>query len=100
MKFLFVYYGGAMATTPAAQKKSNDMWMAWFKQQGKAIADIGAAVKPGKMVGKKAKAITGKMVTGYTVVMADNLEAAVAIAKTSPNVMEGGQIGVYEIMPM
>ena len=100
MKFLFVYYGGAMANTPAAQKKSNDMWMAWFKAQGKAIADIGAAVKPGKMVGKTAKAITGEMVTGYTVVMADTLDAAVAIAKTSPNVMEGGQIGVYEIMPM
>jgi hypothetical protein len=101
MKFLFVYYGGAMATTPAAQKKSNDMWMAWFKNQGKAIADIGAAVKPGKMVGKTgAKAMTGEMVTGYTVVMADNLDAAVAIAKTSPNVMEGGTIGVYELMPM
>jgi hypothetical protein len=61
---------------------------------------MGAATKPGKMVGKTAKAITGEMVTGYSVIMADNLDAAVAIAKTSPNVMEGGQIGVYEIMPM
>ena len=100
MKFLFVYYGGAMSTTPAAIKKSNDMWMAWFTKQGKAIVDMGAAVKPGKMVGKTARAITGEMVTGYSVVMADTLDAAVAIAKTSPNVAEGGQIGVYEIMPM
>jgi hypothetical protein len=100
MKFLFVYYGGAMATTPAAQKKSVETWTAWFKKLGKSLVDMGAATKPGKMVGKTAKAITGEMVTGYSVVMADNLEAAVAIAKTSPNVMEGGTIGVYEIMPM
>jgi hypothetical protein len=101
MKFLFVYYGGAMATTPAAQKKSMDTWMAWFTKQGKAIVDMGAAVKPGKMVAKTgAKAMSGEMVTGYSVVMAESLDAAVAIAKTSPNVAEGGQIGVYEIMPM
>jgi len=100
MKFLFVYYGGAMATTPAAQKKSMDAWNAWFKKLGKSMIDPGAPTKPGKMVGKTARAITGEMVTGYSVVMADNLEAAVAIAKTSPQITDGGTIGVYEIMPM
>ncbi|XUX00376.1 MAG: hypothetical protein TUN42_10930 [Dehalogenimonas sp.] len=40
------------------------------------------------------------MVTGYTVVNADNLHAAVAIAKTSPSVMEGGNMGIYEVIPM
>jgi hypothetical protein len=32
--YLFVYYGGKMAATPAEQKKSMDEWMNWFKNQG------------------------------------------------------------------
>jgi len=100
MKFLFVYYGGGIATTPAAQKKSMDAWNAWFAKLGKSVVDPGAPTKPGRMVGKTVKAITGGMVTGYSVVMADNLEAAAAIAKSSPQITDGGTIGVYEIMPM
>ena len=100
-KFLFVYYGGMMAATPAEQKKSMDAWMGWFGKMGKGVVDIGAATKPGKMVSKSgAKAISGDLVTGYSGVMADNLDAAVMMAKGVPSLPDGGMVAVYELMPM
>ena len=99
--FLYVYYGGMMAATPAAQKKSMDAWMGWFKKLGKAVIDGGVPTKPGKLVGKgSAKAIGNNPVTGYSIIKADNLDAAVAIAKGCPNIPDGGQVAVYELMPM
>jgi hypothetical protein len=99
--YLFVYVGGEMAATPAAQKKSMDAWMAWFGKLGKAVVDMGASVKPGKIVGKNGvKAVGANPVTGYTVVKADSLDAAVAMAKSNPDIAGSMQIGVYEIVPM
>jgi hypothetical protein len=100
-KFLYVYYGGAMAATPAEQKKSMDAWMGWFKKLGKAVTDIGAATRPGKIVGKGAPAAIGaNPVTGYSVIEAKDLNAALALAKDCPNIAAGGQVAVYEILPM
>jgi hypothetical protein len=97
--YLFVYYGGAMAVTPAEQKKSMDAWMNWFKKQGQAVIDAGNPTMPGKLVSKSGvKDITGEKVTGYSIFKADNIDAATAIAKTSPQ-MDGGEIAMYQVMP-
>ena len=99
-KYLFVYYGGKMANTPEEQKKSMDAWMNWFRMQGQAVVDGGNPTKPGKLVSKTGvKGITGKKVTGYSIFKASNLDAAVAIAKTSPQ-MDGGEIAIYQLMSM
>jgi hypothetical protein len=98
-KYLFVYYGGKMAATPAEQKKSMDAWMGWFGKQGKAVVDAGNPTMPGKLVNKSGvKDIAGNKVTGYSVFTAASMDAAVAIAKTSPQ-LDGGEIAVYSIMP-
>jgi hypothetical protein len=99
--YLFVYYGGMVAATPAEQKKSMDAWMAWFGKMGKAVVDIGAPTKPGKTVGRAGARATGaNPVTGYSIIKADSLDAAVDMAKGSPGIKEGGKIAVYEILPM
>jgi hypothetical protein len=99
--YLFVYYGGMMATTPAEQKKSMDAWMGWFGKLGKAVVDGGAPTKPGKIVSKSgAKSITDSPITGYSIIKADSLDAAVVMTKTCPIIPEGGQIAIYEVLPM
>ncbi len=99
--YLFVYYGGMMAATPAEQKKSMDAWMGWFGKLGKAVVEKGAPTKPGKVVSKSgAKSIRANPVTGYTVIKADNLDAAVVMAKGCPSIPEDGQVAVYELLPM
>jgi hypothetical protein len=75
--------------------------MAWFAKLGKAVVDAGAPTKPGKMVAKSgAKAIGADPVTGYSIIKADNLDAAVQMAKGYPGIPEGGQVAVYELLPM
>jgi len=99
--FLFVYYGGKMAATPAEQKKSMDEWTKWFQDQGQAVKDMGAPTMPGKLVASNSiKSIGRNPVTGYSIFQADDINEAIAIAKTSPQTKGGGQIAVYQAMPM
>jgi hypothetical protein len=75
-----------------------DEWMAWFKNQGQALVDAGNPTMAGKMVtAKGVKALSGEIVTGYSIFKAADIDAAVAIAKTSPQ-LKGGEIAVYSIM--
>ncbi len=100
--YLFVYYGGMAATpTPEQQKKTMDVWMGWFGKLGKAVVEIGAPTKPGKTVSKAGARATGKDgVAGYSIIKANNLGAAVNLAKSHPDIREGMKIAVYEITPM
>jgi len=102
--YLFVYYGGAdgaAAPTPAQQKKTMEVWTKWFDKLGKAVVEIGAPTKPGKTVGKAGARATGAdAVAGYSVVKANNLGAAVNLAKSHPDVARGMKIAVYELTPM
>ena len=97
--YLFVYYGGKMASTPAELKKSMDDWENWFKNQEQAVIETGNPTIPGKLVNKRGvKALSGKIVTGYSIFKADNIDEAIAIAKTSPQI-DNGEIAIYPIMP-
>ena len=88
-----------MAATPAEQKKSMEEWMNWFKKQGQSIVDAGNPTMANKLVNKSGvKAITGKKVTGYSIFKANDIDAAVAIAKSSPQ-LDSGEIAIYQIMP-
>jgi hypothetical protein len=57
---------------------------------------------PGKTVkGKTAtKGVSGNPVAGYSVLQAEDLDGAAALAKKSPHLASEGEIAIYEIMPM
>ncbi|HXW80758.1 MAG TPA: hypothetical protein VEJ84_14745 [Acidimicrobiales bacterium] len=72
-------------------------WGQWFQQIG------GSIVEPGNRVGTSTALGDGQgktVVTGYTVIAADNLDAAVALAKGCPGLAHEGGVEVGEIMPM
>ncbi len=99
--FLLVYYDGKPPATKAEGDKVMADWMDWFKSLGKAVVDMGNPTKPGKMVSNSGVSAVGRNpVTGYTIVKADTLEKAVEIAKSGPHLASGGQVAVYEVMPM
>ncbi len=100
--YLVVYYGGKMETDPKKAAKSMEVWMKWFKGLGKAVVDMGAPTKPGKTVSSKGtkNGVIGEPITGYTILKADSLDAAVALLKSSPQLTAGGQIVIYELLPM
>jgi len=72
-------------------------WGQWFKQIGGSIVEPGNRVATSRALGDG----QGKtVVTGYTVIAADNLDAAVALAKGCPGLAHDGGVEVSEIMPM
>jgi len=100
-KFLLVYYGGKMETDPKMVEKSMAKWMKWFADLGKAVVDGGAPTQPGKIVSSSGVKSTGaKPVSGYSILQARSLDAALALAKSCPVIADGGQVAVYPLMPM
>ncbi len=96
-KYLFLYSGGNSPKSPEEGKAMMAAWMGWFGKIGSAVVDGGAPFAPG------AKALGDARpshATGYTIVSAENMDAAVALTERHPHVAFGGGIEVFEIAPM
>jgi hypothetical protein len=100
-KFVYIYTGGQMADTPAAQEEAMQAWGAWFGTLGDAVTDMGnpfagsATVSTGGITDGAAAAASG-----YSIVTAGSLDEAAALAKGCPVVDGGGTVEVYEAVPM
>jgi hypothetical protein len=92
-KYVLVYQGGAMAETEAAQQAAMAAWGARFQSLGAAIVDGGAPFGASGAVGGGG-AQTG--LTGYSILDAPDLGAAVRLAEGCPIVADGGRVEVYE----
>jgi hypothetical protein len=97
--YLLLYSGGSMPETPAEQEAVIQAWTAWFGKLGDAVKDGGNPFTGG------ATSISGNavsdggvdaMASGYSVIKADSLDAAVEIAKGCPVLEGGARISVYE----
>ncbi len=69
-------------------------WTAWFQSMGKSVADIGKPVFERSSIGN-----TGgdTDLNGYSMIDADDLESALALAKGCPAVAVGGGVEVGEL---
>ena len=86
--FLLLYTGGSMPESPAEQEAVMQAWGVWFGKIGSNLVDGGNPFTP------KAKSISstgtvsngpvGELATGYTVIKANSLDAAVAAARECP----------------
>jgi hypothetical protein len=99
--FVFVYTGGgAMPATQAEQTAVLQAWGAWYEKLGSAVVDGGNPFTPtAKSIasdGSVSDGPVGTMATGYSIIAADSLNAAVAMAQGCPVLQSGGQISVYE----
>ena len=98
--FVLLYSGGSMPQSEAEQAAVMQAWGAWYGGLGTAVVDGGNPFTP------KAKHIesdgtvsdgpVGTMASGYSVIKADSLGAAVEMAQGCPILQGGGQISVYE----
>ncbi len=104
-KFVFQYRGGASPETLTAEQQEQSMaaWMAWFGEMGDAVADPGNPFGAQKTIDSDLTVTDGggaNPTTGYTVVEAADIDAAVNLAKGCPIYGEGGSITVAEAIPM
>ena len=102
-KFMFIYHGGGRPETPEEGERVMAAWGAWMEGLGAALADPGNPAGMSKTVSVDGVADNGgsNPVSGYTLVNAPDMDAAIEMAKGCP-ILEGGggTIEIAEAMEM
>jgi hypothetical protein len=101
--FVLLYSGGSMPASQAEQAAVMQAWTSWFTELGSALVDAGNPFTPvAKRIasdGTVSDGSVGTMASGYSVIKADSLDAAVKMAKGCPVLQGGAQISVFETFP-
>ena len=102
-KFVLAYHGGGMPETEAEQAAVMAAWGAWFSGLGEAVLDGGNPVAMTRTVASDRSVSDGggaNPLSGYSLLQADSLDAAVEMAKGCPILASGGSIEVCEAIEM
>ncbi len=102
-KYVFAYHGGGTPESEEEGAKVMTAWESWFGSIGSSIADGGNPFGQSKTVASNGSVSDGggaNPITGYTLVNADNLDAAVELAKGCPILADGGTVEVAEAVDM
>jgi hypothetical protein len=105
-KFLFVYRRGSSAAdkmTPEEMQQHMQKWQAWMSEglqkgwlldRGDALTQEGRVVKAQRVVTDGPFVESKEIVGGFSIVQADTLDAAAALAKGCPALLIGGSVEV------
>ena len=101
-KFVFAYHGGAKPESEEDVAKVMGAWKAWMGGMSDAIVDMGNPVGLSKTVSSSGVADNGgsNPLGGYTLVKADDIDKAVALAQGCPILDSGGSVEVAEAIEM
>jgi hypothetical protein len=95
--YLFAYKGGGMAGTDKQRGEQKAAWGQWFGTLGAAVVDGGNPCGASKTVARDGSIKNETSgVSGYSVIKADSLDAALKLAKGCPLLKAGGSVEVYE----
>lgn len=100
--FLLAFHGGTMPDTPDETAAVMAKWGAWFSDLGDAVTHKGAPLGPARMLSSDGDAddTAAPAMTGYIVVTADDMDAALGLARGCPSLDSGGVIRVAQEMKM
>jgi len=102
--FVLLYKGGSMAETDEERAAVMDAWTSWFGELGSAIKDGGnpftQTARHVRSDGSIGDVAASGIATGYSIVQADSIDGATALAKGCPVLTSGGEIEVYETFPV
>jgi hypothetical protein len=102
-RFVLAFTGGeGMPESEAEQAEIMQAWGAWFEQLGDAVDDGGNPFSISKTISPSGDVSDGGSagLTGFTVLGAETIDAAVDLAKGCPVLAGGGSIDVYEALDM
>ncbi len=97
--YLLAYHGGKMPETKEAQAQVMAAWNKWMQALGPALIDGGNPVGKASTIGSSGKVASGggaNPVSGYSVIKAASLDAAVKLALGCPVLQGGATIEVCE----
>lgn len=96
--YLLVFHGGSMPDSPEEGAKVMQAWTDWFGVLGDKLVDAGNPVSRVKTIAANGSVSDGgtNPSTGYSVIKADSLDSAVALAKGCPVLSGGASVEVAE----
>lgn len=97
--YLLAYHGGGMPETEEEGARVMAAWGEWMGAVGSAMVDAGNPVGQAATVSADGSRLDGggaNPVTGYSVVRADSLDAAVALVAGCPILAAGGSVEICE----
>jgi len=98
--YLLTYYGGGMPEGEAEQAQVMQAWGAWFGELGDSVVDAGNPTSQSRAISPDGSVMDATSApTGYSIIKADSLDAAVAASKRCPVLAGGAAIVVSEIFP-
>ena len=100
--YIIAYHGGKKPETPEEGAKHMAKWKAWVGGLGDAVVNPGTPLGKSKMVSSGGVSDDGgpNALTGYSIVKADSMDAALEMAKKCPFLDFGGTLEVAEVMEM
>jgi len=101
-QYVIVYLGGNQPSSPEEGKQHMSKYMKWLSSLGNAAVSPANPFKNTSTVksdGIVSAGSTTKM-SGYTIIKADSMDAALSIAKSCPFLEIGGSLEVSELMAM
>ena len=100
--YLLAYHGGSIPEGDEAQAASLDAWNDWMEAVGEQLLDGGSPVSASRTVSADGSVTDteGDRVTGYSIIEADDIDAAIEIARSCPILADGGSVEVAELVEM
>jgi hypothetical protein len=97
-----LYHDGSQPVSPAEGEKVMAAWNGWMGSLGNALVDGGNPTGNNRTIGSNGEvgSTNGSRATGYSIIEANDADAAVRLAKGCPHLQSGGSIEVAEIMPI
>jgi hypothetical protein len=103
-KYVLAYHGGSgMPESEAEQAVIMEAWSAWFAGMGEAVVDGGNPIGQTKTVESDGSTSDGggaNPITGYSLISAADMYAALGLASTCPVLAAGGSVEVAETIEM
>jgi hypothetical protein len=101
--YLLAFQGGGMPETEEEQAKVMASWGEWYEKLGAAVKDGGNPIRQAKTIATDGAVSDGggaNPVSGYTLLNAADIDAAIEMAKSCPILESGGSIEVAEALLM
>ena len=107
-KYIVIYHAppGALEqmsdATPEQMAEGMKPWMAWAERSGDGLVDLGTPLGGGQKVTKSGTSPSDKGVVGYSILQAENMEAAQALVKDHPHLewAAGCEVEIHESLPL
>jgi hypothetical protein len=100
--YIIAYHGGTKPESPEQGAEQMAKWETWVEGLGEAVVNPGTPLMKTRIVSSTGVSDDGgpNSVSGFSVVQADNMEAALEMAKACPFLDTGGTLEVAEMVEM